>query len=1307
MIEKNDIFPTGDTPELRWSINRVAELELDKTKGRVNWVKRVGDTFIISWWKDYSDTAQLYVADPLGRKEPKPIRLGDCTIQLEEYIAKHFSDCSHIGTEASIGKILKLGMVKSPTIRKALLQAMPWLLQKEARHTYLPTGSNGTLKIQFGHSVPDQEICGGKYLATKPEDYSVIIQVRNDRGTPLQRKDWRVFLPNDDFADFPQDLRDWYEKQVGTQNLAFTIDTRFDGKIGKEGLEIFIPGGSDPIFADHTLINVDARVSVANTAPPVIVIINRDYPDNISYLQTQGEPSAWQVKKLRLPNELRFDYVQSVTFDPSGNFLLVDDGSKIHVLSVGDPVAKVGEIKADSATADSEATNVPNYPYSHPSFDSNGNLSVIRGDAIVFLDTSFNTLAHDLEQAELRKIAQSVSANLLFNGEKQKDASLRAQVEKLQPIVAMYLPAFQDQATLVLQTKSVSGVQRLVEALDALREELTALMPNRQSDAIAIARLIQEQCVDPVRREIYEREIDALMAQFVQNFNNAASLKSLGFLGQDYALMQEMIPWLSEEKKQSVFRLGRQLQEKMNEFVATHSHEFISQAEQYVELTRHQLDGFLSRDEMETWVDYDYPALLNQLGNLQQQCPVEAVDAVQAIIHARIQIGELVTKYEQKFAKEYAKVRSVAQEQNTALGQSLDHEIKQFIIRLKDRKFANRAEAERYVTGSPTFQQIHADIEVFLQRDPVRGKAVRQIFEVALSQFYYSVDQLSRVTVAKSGQQQVVFGDRSFPIWEGQVRERKQRRVSLQFEEDKATHGAGGRNAIMGDVLFRVESDTGVEMVAPYQGMDAADSYRLGLVTSAYGAVFSPSYVSTEEFKHLRQGLADWQKGADKSLIRRQMQERRQKLRELQQDKPKRDQFAGDDAEAFNTARDAHRNAYFKLLGEYAAYLAEQQVSLLQRVDAISSQPDEVSASGRAQVPEWQSHWVVDPQTEGYLEQMAEALQMQLELQEGMLLLKGHAGTGKDVLVKMFCEKTRRPYFSLDCSKWTTEFELSEDITLESVNGASQTVRVPSVVLNAITTPGAVLYFNEWNAMPEQAQLFLHSLLDEKRSLTLKTSSGKTIKVDPSVLIVGSFNPNYPGTFDIQFATRSRTVSLDIGYPPLKRDNDPTDKNKADKPFNVSEALRIARSVESLQSLTYEVDLSRNTFVLIWDHYVNHIDNNAPELSEAQKFDLDVILALVEFGNDLRQKFMDTFEKRGGRKQLEVTQPITAREMRRAAWALNQVPAEQKINTSMAEDIAKDYIIRFFVSHIDDADLRSRLIQHIKANLHIKRRTRA
>jgi MoxR-like ATPase len=285
---------------------------------------------------------------------------------------------------------------------------------------------------------------------------------------------------------------------------------------------------------------------------------------------------------------------------------------------------------------------------------------------------------------------------------------------------------------------------------------------------------------------------------------------------------------------------------------------------------------------------------------------------------------------------------------------------------------------------------------------------------------------------------------------------------------------------------------------------------------------------------------------------------------------------------------------------------------------------------------------------------------------------------------------TNRPYFAIDGTKWTTEFELSEDVMLESKDGASQTVKVPSAVLSGITTPGAVVYFNEFNAMPEQAQIFLHALMDEKRSLTLKTSSGKTIHADPSVLLVASMNPNYPGTFVPQFATRSRMLSLEIDYPPLTRKADAEDPNQ-NPLYDSSEALRMARGIDSLDDLTYEANLEHNDFVKLWDHYINGVDNGSPEPTLIQKFDLDTSLAVIQFSQKLRADFIKIFEKsRDVRDALPVSQPITGRELRRMAYVLSKMTPEEKAKAN-PETVARELLERFFLTHIDKKEDRDKI----------------
>jgi MoxR-like ATPase len=263
-------------------------------------------------------------------------------------------------------------------------------------------------------------------------------------------------------------------------------------------------------------------------------------------------------------------------------------------------------------------------------------------------------------------------------------------------------------------------------------------------------------------------------------------------------------------------------------------------------------------------------------------------------------------------------------------------------------------------------------------------------------------------------------------------------------------------------------------------------------------------------------------------------------------------------------------------------------------------------------------------------------------------------------------------------------------VVLEAQDGATQTIKVPSKVLNGITTPGSVVYFNEFTAMPEQAQIFLHSLMDEKREMTLKTSSGKVVKVLPSVLLVASENPNYPGTFKPQFATRSRMVSLEIGYPPLTREPALEDKNRNEL-YDASEPLRIARELESLVDLTYENNLQNNAFVKLWDKYVNGLENGSPDPTTAQKFDLDAILAITQFTHKLREDFIKNFEKtRDAKNALPIDQPVTGRELRRCAYSLNKLSETERVKTD-PEKFSKELLEKFFLTNIDSQENREKI----------------
>ena len=597
------------------------------------------------------------------------------------------------------------------------------------------------------------------------------------------------------------------------------------------------------------------------------------------------------------------------------------------------------------------------------------------------------------------------------------------------------------------------------------------------------------------------------------------------------------------------------------------------------------------------------------------------------------------------------------------------------IERLRTKGFTSRTAAEQYLSSSEAKKTLETEIAGLAGDNPDLAKELERGLKVRISNTLTEIERGALTQVAETGQQMVMFGDTAFPKWEAKVKEKVERKIDVTFEEDSKTHGPGVKAGdILGDISISIRTSTGkVEKVRLYEGWQDENEWRLGLLTYR-GESIPPSYLTAKEFKDIRKEYGDWSQG-EKSNLRRELQEKRDALKEIYS----RRQKVGERTPEVDSV---WQEEYKAKLQEYATFAAEHHIPLLRRIDHIKAEPDVEYTNGKGFVPEWQSHWVMDPQTENDLEKMAEAFKMQLDLQEGILNLQGHAGTGKDVRMKMFAALTHRPYFAIDCSKWTTEFELSQDVSLDVKDGASVTVRDDSAVLAGIQTPGAIVYFNEFRNMPQQAQVFLHALADEKRGLTLKTSGGKFVKALPNVLLASSENPGYPETFEPQFATKSRRVSLEVGYPPLTRKPDAGDKNP-NAPYDASEALRIARGVDSLADLTYEASLERNEYVKIWDKYINGIDNGAPEPTGTQKFDIDASLALVQFANNLRENFIKIFEKsREARNALPVSQPITGRELRRAAYALSKMTPEEKA-TANPEGVARDLLNKYFLTHID------------------------
>ncbi|MBA3732926.1 AAA family ATPase [Patescibacteria group bacterium] len=1104
---------------------------------------------------------------------------------------------------------------------------------------------------------------GGKYIVfgNKGKNLFISYITENAAGVIQAPRNWKRIDPNSEVV--PEDLQKYIETFEGLPGEYCDIShEKYGVLITDIGINIVDKNkiNEKPLFFDN-ISGIKNNIVKDPKNPNTIFYCRNNNPSEVFKLDMSQDTSIWSPVSVLFPK--KYESISNLQIDPTGNFFFFYSKEDLVVITK-DTLEEVKRVPG--------LTQV--------NFDSTGRIRAINKDGfLVILEPNFADFEEELEKRRVAKIAEGVSIGDLFEAEAlKKVAKTGESLEHLDPLRIKYKEQISEVISKMTTEEDALRVRQGFEKLKGVlvRQGL------KQNEIDYIIEGLEEPIVSK-EKEFALKVAQEALTSVRANLISGLTISSVGEARAMMTKVRAVEALLENNLREEVSELSTELEQKSLELFRQRGGEITKDIAGMIERTRVDIEAFTSKSQMDDWLEFRYPQLKSRLGSLLKDVPLEADEAYKAIISARNELQHIAATNEEKFKLEYAKVREKASERIGTTVDVLSQDADGLIDRLRTKGFTSRKDAEQYLSSSEAKKTLEIEIKGLSNDNPDVAKELEKGLKVRISNALTEIERGAMTKVAETGQQMILFGKTPFPKWEAKVKEKVERKVDVTFEEDERSHGPGVKATdIYGDISLSIKTSTGkVEHVRLYEGWEQENEWRLGLL-SYRGESIPPSYLSAKEFKNIRKEYTDWSQG-EKSPLRTEFEKKREALKETYSRRPKK-------SERIPELDVVWQNEYKEKLKEYSAFAAEHNISILRRIDEVKTEPEVGYTNGKGYVPEWQSHWVIDSQTEKDLEKMAEALKMQLDLQADLLNLKGHAGTGKDVRIKMFSSLTHRPYFGIDCSKWTTEFELSEDVMLESKDGASQTVKVPSAVLNGITTPGAIVYFNELNAMPEQAQIFLHSLMDEKRSLTLKTSSGKTIKALPSVILIGSMNPGYPGTFDPQLATRSRMVEMEIDYPPLKRNPD-TGDNNPNLPYDASEALRLARGIDSLEDLTYEASLERNEFVKLWDRYVNGIENGAQDPTSTQKFDLDASLALVQFSNNLRADFIKVFEKtRESRNALPVTQPITSRELRRCAYSLSKMTPEEKA-TANPETVARNLLDKYFLTHIDKKEDQERI----------------
>ena len=301
------------------------------------------------------------------------------------------------------------------------------------------------------------------------------------------------------------------------------------------------------------------------------------------------------------------------------------------------------------------------------------------------------------------------------------------------------------------------------------------------------------------------------------------------------------------------------------------------------------------------------------------------------------------------------------------------------------------------------------------------------------------------------------------------------------------------------------------------------------------------------------------------------------------------------------------------------------------------------------EIVECDPYFVEPPYVIETMEKFTKLINRQRERGQGVLILEGDAGTGKNKIVDHFAYLTHRPLFRFTCSAGKDEQDLKYLLEYDSKKG---TYRIKSTVVEALETQGAILEFDEINTLKPEIAKMLNSLFDHDRAIFLGEDRQK-VEAQKEVILVGLQNPqHYMGVKPLPETIKSRARMMEIAYPPFEKEKTgPNEKTK----YRSDEAMILRKHIPELN------ELDEKEFQLIWDSVVNgKSDRRAVDLLTADRKErIEDVKEIVEIANKVRQSYRAYHE---GKSDEAIKFVFSLRESVEAAYELPEVEltAEEK-----------------------------------------------
>jgi|SaaInlStandDraft_6_1057023.scaffolds.fasta_scaffold00276_18 MoxR-like ATPase len=155
------------------------------------------------------------------------------------------------------------------------------------------------------------------------------------------------------------------------------------------------------------------------------------------------------------------------------------------------------------------------------------------------------------------------------------------------------------------------------------------------------------------------------------------------------------------------------------------------------------------------------------------------------------------------------------------------------------------------------------------------------------------------------------------------------------------------------------------------------------------------------------------------------------------------------------------------------------------------------------------------------------------------LILKGPKGSGKTLAAEQWCSQNGVPMVRENCNSGTDESNLIGSFGMQGEDVVFSLGALPLAIETANDVGACVLVLEEVNTLRPQVQSTIFSVADYRKSVEASFLGRRfELAADSLLWVLGTMNPGYSGTYQLNEALRSRFDFVEVLYMPEKKERE-------------------------------------------------------------------------------------------------------------------------------------------------------------------------